>query len=146
VKPCYIVNVEGAIFQGDRWLVIRRSLREEHAPGTLSLVGGKVEDALPGSDILELTLRREIREEVGLEVAELHYLESKLFLTAAGEPVVDVVYVTECRPGGRIRLDPDEVAEVRWLTAREVAELAEAPPYLQATLAKAEPVRIQNAG
>ncbi|KWX72124.1 hypothetical protein AMQ84_25905 [Paenibacillus riograndensis] len=38
----FIVNVEGAICRDDKWLVITRSTKEEHAGGTLSLVGGKV--------------------------------------------------------------------------------------------------------
>jgi hypothetical protein len=38
-----IVNVEGAIFKNDTWLIIERSKKEEHAGGMLSLVGGKTE-------------------------------------------------------------------------------------------------------
>ena len=37
----YIVNVEAAIYKGNRWLIIRRSDKEDHAPGLLSLVGGR---------------------------------------------------------------------------------------------------------
>lgn len=39
----FIVNVEGAIYKNEKWLLIRRSKKEEHAGGLLSLVGGKVE-------------------------------------------------------------------------------------------------------
>ena len=28
----YIVNVEAAIYKGNRWLIIRRSDKEDHAP------------------------------------------------------------------------------------------------------------------
>ena len=42
----FIVNVEGAIYKNDQWLLIRRSEKEEHAGGLLSLVGGKVEKDL----------------------------------------------------------------------------------------------------
>lgn len=51
----FIVNVEATIFnEGNKWLVIKRSEKEEHAPGELSLVGGKV-DATSGYavDVLE---------------------------------------------------------------------------------------------
>ena len=37
----FIVNVEGAICKDEKWLVITRSSKEEHAGGTLSLVGEK---------------------------------------------------------------------------------------------------------
>lgn len=39
----FVVNVEGAVTRGDRWLVIERGAGEEHAAGTLSFVGGTVE-------------------------------------------------------------------------------------------------------
>lgn len=41
----FIVKVEEAIYKDDKWLLIRRSEKEEHAGG-LSLVGGKVEKDL----------------------------------------------------------------------------------------------------
>lgn len=65
----FIVNVEGAIFKGNKWLIIERSQKEEHAGGMLSLVGGKVEYEGNSSDI-ERTLMREIFEEVGATVKE----------------------------------------------------------------------------
>ena len=37
------MNVEAAIHKNDKWLIIKRSEKEEHAPGLLALVGGKVE-------------------------------------------------------------------------------------------------------
>jgi 8-oxo-dGTP diphosphatase len=70
VSTLFVVNVEAAIYKDDRWLVIRRSLKESHAAGMVSLVGGKVEHEGNQSDILERTLRREIVEEVGIEVSD----------------------------------------------------------------------------
>jgi ADP-ribose pyrophosphatase YjhB (NUDIX family) len=49
----FIVNVEGAIKKNDKWLIIERSVKEEHAGGMLSLVGGKVDIEGNSSDILE---------------------------------------------------------------------------------------------
>lgn len=37
----FIVNVEGAIRKDGKWIIIERSYKEEHAAGSLSLVGGK---------------------------------------------------------------------------------------------------------
>lgn len=33
----YIVNVEAAIYKGDKWLIIKRGEKEEHVPGLLSM-------------------------------------------------------------------------------------------------------------
>ena len=61
----FVVNVEGAIRRNEKWLLIRRSEKEEHAGGGLSLVGGKCEIEGDSSDILERTLKREVFEEEG---------------------------------------------------------------------------------
>ena len=93
----YIVNVEGAIVKDGRYLMVVRG-EEEYAPGGLNFPGGKVEGAVIADDVLEETLRREIAEEVGLEVhAEMAYLRSSAFVAEGGvaegvrlQPVVTV--------------------------------------------------------
>lgn len=45
-KKLYIVNVEAAVYKNDKWLIIKRSEKEEHASGLLSMVGGKVESEI----------------------------------------------------------------------------------------------------
>ena len=64
----YIVNVEAVIYQDDKYLIIKRSDQEEHAPGILSNAGGKVEINNPQKEVLEKTLIREIKEEVDIEL------------------------------------------------------------------------------
>ena len=51
--------------------MILRGEEEGHAAGTLSMPGGKVELNEIGNDVLEIALKREIREEVGLEVSNI---------------------------------------------------------------------------
>jgi len=101
----YIVNVEAAIVKDGRYLMIVRG-QEEYAPGGLSFPGGKVEGAGSRDDILEETLRREIAEEVGLEVHdEMAYLRSSAFV-AESEPVVDMVFL--CRICIKLRIGQKE--------------------------------------
>src|SRR5215831_12960100 len=96
----YVVNVEAAIFHGEKWLMILRSDDEEHAAGTLSFVGGKVERADVADNILEETLRREIAEEVGVTVAEaMRFVESKSFIADNGRPVIDIVFLCRYKSG-----------------------------------------------
>ena len=63
----FVVNVEGAIERNGRYLMIVRGRDESHAPGALSCPGGKVEATDGPENALELTLIREISEEVGIE-------------------------------------------------------------------------------
>jgi 8-oxo-dGTP pyrophosphatase MutT (NUDIX family) len=77
-----MVNVEGAIRKDDRWLIIERSKKEEHAGGLLSLVGGKVVQEGNTIDLLESTVKREIAEEVSIRVKDnLQYVHNTSFLT-----------------------------------------------------------------
>ncbi|MFN2292475.1 MAG: NUDIX hydrolase [Anaerolineae bacterium] len=137
----YIVNVEAAIARDGRYLMIVRS-EEEFAPGGLNFPGGKVEGREGTDDVLEDTLRREIAEEVGLEVDdEMAYLRSSAFL-AEGDPVVDVVFLCRWESGIAVAADPAEVAAVRWLTADEAIAHPETPPWTRLSLKLAEKARV----
>jgi 8-oxo-dGTP pyrophosphatase MutT (NUDIX family) len=139
----YIVNVEAAIVHGERYLMIVRGQRETHAPGALSMVGGKVEGAGNVASVLEATLRREIAEEVGVEVApEPEYIESKSFVSDDGDPVIDVVFLCYYSGGTPAIADPGEVRAIRWMTAAEILAHPQAPPWLRQSIELAERMRI----
>jgi 8-oxo-dGTP diphosphatase len=134
----FIVNVEGAIFNNEKWLLIKRSEKEEHAGGTFSLVGGKVDKEGNTTDILERTLKREILEEVGVEVINLRYVNSSSFVTDKGVHVVDVVFLCEHQSGEAYAKSPDEVADVVWLNTSQIVEDNTSPPYLKENIRLAE--------
>jgi 8-oxo-dGTP diphosphatase len=127
----YIVNVEGAIYKNKQWLLIKRSEKEEHPGGTLSLVGGKVDKEGNTTDILERTLKREIFEEVGLEVTNLRYVNSSSFVTDKGVHVVDIVFLCEHQSGVAYAKSPEEVADIVWLQTSQILEDPTLPPYLK---------------
>ena len=139
--PLFIVNVEGVVRRGTRYLLTVRSETEPHAPGTLALPGGKLEATDPQTASLEATLTRELLEETGVRAEDFRYLESKWFLTDDGEPVADIVFLCDYEGGEPIIGDPDEIAEVLWLTAAEVMAHPKAPPWTRATIEKAEQQR-----
>jgi len=140
----FIVNVEAAIIKGDRYLMITRSEQESHAGGTLSMVGGKVDPIQADVDndaILETTIRREIREEVGVEVADsMIYVESKAF-SVEHVQVIDVVFMCEYRSGEPRAIDPAEVEAVHWLTAQEIYDHPKTPPWIRQSIEKSEQLR-----
>lgn len=141
----FIVNVEGAIYKDDKWLIIERSKKEEHAGGLLSLVGGKVEQEGNTSEILERTVKREIYEEVDVLVkGQLTYVHSTSFIADSGENVVDIVFLCEYESGKAIAKSPDEVESVKWLTAQQVYEHPNAPDYLKESIKRAENMKSAN--
>lgn len=141
----FIINVEGAIYRDDKWLIIERSKKEEHAGGLLSLVGGKVEQEGNSSNILERTVIREIYEEVGIKVKEdLRYIHSTSFVTDTGYHVVDIVFLCEYASGKAFPKSPDEVETVNWMTDQEVYEHPNSPDYLQSSIKYAEILKRVN--
>jgi 8-oxo-dGTP diphosphatase len=139
----YIVNVEGAVVRDGRYLMVVRGEQESHAPGVLSLPGGKVENADGTENVLEGTLRREIEEEVGIQIwPDMAYVESKAFVADDGEPVIDVVFVCRYKSGRAVAADPGEVAAIRWMTARQVLEHPKAPPWTRQSVELAEKRRV----
>jgi 8-oxo-dGTP pyrophosphatase MutT (NUDIX family) len=137
--PFFIVNVEAAIYKDGRYLIIRRGAEESHAAGKFSLVGGKVEHS---DATMEAALRREVLEEVGLQVApELVYIESTTFATADGDPVVNVVFLCNYI-GGRAKIrNRAEVSELHWLTASELRIHRDAPAWTRRSVELAEHIR-----
>jgi 8-oxo-dGTP pyrophosphatase MutT (NUDIX family) len=132
-RPAYVVNVSVLLRRDGRWLLIRRGAGERHAPGSLGDVGGKVDaGAADGPDVLESTARREVLEEVGLDLTgvPLRFAESSLFTTDDGDPVVNVLFAADLPDGPQPRIAaPEEVASFAWLTLAEASATADCPPW-----------------
>lgn len=141
----FIVNVEAAIYKDEKWLIVKRSEKEEHAAGALALVGGKVDDEGNSSDILERTLIREVEEEVGVTVSNLTYVNSSSFVTESGVLVVDIVFLCSYKEGKPFAKDADEVASVSWMSTQEILNHAEIPSYLKENIQLADNLAKSNA-
>jgi len=61
--PLHVVFVEAWIRKGDKYLLAKRSSKDDQAAGKRAVPGGKVDMELEG-DIVENALKREIMEEV----------------------------------------------------------------------------------
>ncbi|RIW30423.1 NUDIX domain-containing protein [Bacillus salacetis] len=134
----FVVNVEAAIHRNGKWLLIRRSEKEEHAAGCLSLVGGKCDLEGDSSDILERTLQREVDEEVGCQVTDPVYVNSSSFVTDKGIHVVDIVFLCQWYSGEPFAKSSEEVDAVIWMTASEICEQEDLPLYLKKNINQAE--------
>ena len=92
MKPArHYVTLKAAVWKGDRLLLVHEDTGEEAA--SVDLPGGRIER----DESIEAGLRREIREELGVEIAQLSALPAKLWATrsADGVGVVGILYEVE---------------------------------------------------
>ncbi len=115
------------------YLVTRRALHKVSHPGMWTIPGGglSVDDYIdtPGSEHgadlwygpLETSLRREIKEEVGLEIGKPELLIDFTFIRKDGLPVIGFSYFTPYVSGEvKIDLDPEgDTTDFAWITAEE---------------------------
>lgn len=113
-----------------RALFLRRA--REPAKGMLAVPGGFVDLG----ETAEAALRREIREEVNLEVGPLRYLCTQLNeyqYRGVAYPVLDLFYVTRAIDPGRMQA-LDEVESCAWRRTTEVSPAEIAFPSIRAAL------------
>lgn len=124
----HIILVSSWIEKGDLYLLAQREENDPQAGGLWALVGGKVDMEL-GAGVIEETLRREIREEVGLEIAdEIKYLTSQAFIRSSGHHVVNLVFKVTHRSGEAQPLEGH--SQVKWMLKEEIDHLIQSDPRL----------------
>lgn len=90
--------------------------------GRFSTLAGFVE---PG-EALDDAVRREVKEEVGVEVGDVHYAGSQPWPF----PSSLMLGFFGSAPNSEIRVDQDEIAEARWFTRGEVTEMTSSADLL----------------
>lgn len=110
--PLHVVFVEAWIRKGDKYLLAKRSSKDDQAAGKRAVPGGKVDMELEG-DIVENALKREIMEEVWVEVDNFQFLGSRSFIRSSWHHVVALSFIAEHTSGEAMPLeDQDEVKRV----------------------------------
>jgi len=137
----YVVNVDGVVVRDDEYLLIERGADEDHAPGVLGLPGGKLESPPGTDDAVEATARRELAEEVGIEVGSVEYVCSGTFESDTGQQCLNVVTRCEYTGGEPAPQDPEEVAAVHWLTREAIETRDDVPAFTERYVERAAAVR-----
>ena len=118
--PRPIVGVGALIFRRGRILMAQRG--KEPLKGWWSLPGG----ALELGESLDAGVRREVREETGLEVLPLRVFEifERIIRDASGEPEYHYVLIDYvCRVTGGTLQAGDDVCAVKWVERDALKEL-----------------------
>ncbi|QQG39482.1 MAG: NUDIX domain-containing protein [Candidatus Aenigmatarchaeota archaeon] len=103
---------------GDRFLVVKRSAKEIAYPGKWAFPGGKLEK---GESILQ-TLKREVLEEVGLEIdGRKRFLKDFTFVRPDGHNVVGMCF--EVRAASEHVKLAEDFDDFKWIAPAELAGL-----------------------
>lgn len=126
-KELHRITSTAIIFRKDKYLITRRSLDKKVFPGKWTVPGGGLETDdyinLPKTTkdhwyfAIEKSLRREIKEEVNLEVGKVKYLLDIAFIRPDGIPAIILSFYCPYK-SGRIKLDDDNI-DFAWVTFKE---------------------------
>jgi len=121
------IAVTGIIIKNGKFLITQRNLNKKAFPGRWTVPGGRLELEdyinLPKDtshhwyNILEKVLKREVKEEVGLEIKDIKYLTSITFIKPDNTPVLIVSLYADYF-SGEVELDEESV-DFRWITLEE---------------------------
>src|SRR3989344_7427860 len=99
-KMAHYVVVTGILVKDGKYLIAKRSEKEKAFPGKWTVPGGKLKSdeyiGLPKDtsqhwyEVLENTLRREIKEEVDLEIENIGYVTSMVYMRSDNVPCLIV--------------------------------------------------------
>lgn len=117
------VAVEAIIQKGDLVLIGQRSWNSDHAPGKWETITGRVEQG----ENLEAAVKREVKEETGLEVEIVAPYDTFHFFR--GESKVEHLGISFwCKyKSGEVILDSAEQIDFKWLNLEQAIELVENP-------------------
>lgn len=103
----HIVLVNAVVEKDGKYLIAQRSFEESHMPGWWSLPGGKVDRTEGGvRDVLIQTLKREVLEEVGLEIEDRPVLiYNTTFIRSTGHHVIEFCFFCRWKSGEAQALD-----------------------------------------
>jgi len=137
----FLVVTECAIENDGKFLIITRS-PGGHAGGLLAFPGGKVEysDAAMGDDILIEAAKREVAEELGIDLLDpLHFITSSYFIDPGNAQVhiLDVLFYCKVNHTQlNIKASKREVAAYHWLSREEIDAAPNSPVWLQGYIKK----------
>lgn len=125
------IAITALVRKKDKYLLVRRSPNKKRFPGYWTAPGGKLEvQDYTGlkkdpnlswtrySNVLEKTLTRELKEEVGIKVRKIEYLASAAVIHQDGNPSI-IISCSADYVSGKIRLQQEENDKYAWVTLRQ---------------------------
>lgn len=122
------VAITAIVVKDNKYLITRRAPNKKRFPGIWTVPGGKMETSdylkLPKDtefywyNVLERTLRREIKEEVGIEINNIEYVTSLATVHSDANPSL-VISCAADYISGEVKLQVEENDQFAWVTLEE---------------------------
>ncbi len=127
VMTAIIYNEEG------KYLIIKRSPNKKVFPNKWTVPGGGLEPQEDYLDtqkttkdawyfVVEKVIKREVMEEVNVEIEKPKYLLDLVFIRPDGIPVLTLSYYAKYKTGDVV-LEEGDSTEYKWITAEEAKDL-----------------------
>jgi 8-oxo-dGTP pyrophosphatase MutT (NUDIX family) len=127
-KYLHEVAITAIVVKNDTYLITRRSPTKRRFPGMWTVPGGRLEVhdyvSLPKDtehywyNVLEKTLKREVKEEVGIDIKNIKYVTSLARVHEDGAPSLVISCLTDY-VGGDVVLEEGETDKHEWVTLEE---------------------------
>ena len=127
-KYLHEVAITAIIVKDGKYLITKRSATKKRFPNMWTVPGGKMETDdyvnLPKDttdywyNILEKVLRREVKEEVGLDIANITYVTSLATVHEEKDPSLVISCLADYA-GGEVTLQVEECDEFAWVDLEE---------------------------
>ncbi|MGB2580102.1 MAG: NUDIX domain-containing protein [Minisyncoccia bacterium] len=120
MKKFYSVIVNGVIVNNEgKVLIAQRSPEEGHEGGKWSISGGKIESTGEEHGILLKNIKKEILEEVGVEIFDdVVMVHNNTFTRSNGDDVLALVFLCKYKSGEARPLE--DTVDVRWIGKNEI--------------------------
>jgi 8-oxo-dGTP diphosphatase len=125
------VAMTAVVVKDGKYLITRRVLTKKRFSGKWTVPGGRLQVSeysnLPKDtdecwyNVLERTLRREVKEEVGLEIKNIEYVTSLATIDTGGTPILVISCMAEWE-SGEVVLQLDETDQYAWISSAEAKD------------------------
>ncbi len=129
-KILHEVAITAIIIKDGKYLITRRSKSKKRFPGMWTVPGGKLEtnDYINLEkdttdywyNVLERVLRREVLEEVGVEIDNIEYLTSLATVHGDGNPSLVISCICDWVEG-EVNLQLEETDDFAWVTTKDAS-------------------------
>jgi 8-oxo-dGTP diphosphatase len=125
------IAMTAIVVKDGKYLITRRVKTKKRFPGKWTVPGGRLQKSdyinLPKDtegtwyNVLERTLRREVKEEVGLEIKNIEYVTSLTTIDNSGTPILVISCMADWESGDVV-LQTDETDEYAWIASEEAKD------------------------